>query len=1317
MSLALCAGEFGEFGIWKFRTSFYAQESWRHRGRTPHLLSGTRFVRDHRVEDAGEGQRDRGRDTTTRMVASPPFGMMKTVGAVLAGFGCTLDVVEAQGGPANPCSQDGVSLVDEGDVFLGALENSQDCTWSLSCSDTALSPMLTFSAFHTEGGWDFLYLYDNDSVGGDPTVTLHGVSLPDAFVAAGSVAVANYVSDSSVNGDGFTATFSCAANPCSEDGASLVDEGDVFLGALENSQDCTWSLSCSDTTLSPMLTFSAFHTEGDWDFLYLYDNDSVGGDPTVTLHGVSLPDAFVAAGSVAVANYVSDSSVNGDGFTATFSCAANPCSEDGASLVDEGDVFLGALSNDQDCSWLMTCSNPSHFPVLTFGAFGIESGWDFLYLYDDSSTSGSAAMTLHGSLGDEAAPASGIPITVSTGPVMTARYTSDGSVTGEGFSATFVCEDSVPEVCTNDDLMLDWPGGFHSSGHAVFGAQHVFAEEITEVQVVIADPLDGCMGCWGGNPSPNPTGNFVDGTMDGKIVLIRRGSCQFTCKTMNAQDAGAVAVVIYNDHRPGLVTMGGPEVGVTIPAIFITGTDGDALNAAITAYPGLLVSLHCSPDSLHSPNPCGPGGTTMFDSSDLVLGGLGNNRLCQWSFFCTHAEEVVVVTFSSFDIESNRDFVYMFESADATGENVTTYTGSSTPAPWLSTSQTASIVYESNDYVNGNGFIGLFFCAVPRNLPPPCVTVDQHNLHDVHVPFVMHRGGAMDLHGHSSVVLDGHADVDDCGLSVDGDRDRARITHFDYAEDGSWSVGFWITKEECTSGPWEYIYSHMASIESILDPHNPNINTYMRCDGDDSFLRIHRASLRTVVMDNIGQAILLDFNVDQAVDIDEFTTSWMMFAMAVGPSSLSLTINGQIRDFPEVELWNFGSLTNIAVLSLQFFSAEYAGSTMYSDIFIGSRADGHPTRHFMGKIAGVSISSHQLCAEGLHRWYVQDVADDLPCQLSCGFGAVLSSTSLDGCEQCDPGTFAGLGHTACHPCSAGQFDHDNSSATPCVPCVPGRYTTREGDVGTCSSACAPGQISPAGSYNSSTCVDCGPGRFRDNEFSGRAETIGDDICDPCPPGRYSDQVAAMSCDSICPAGAYGPAGSTAMLTEGQMIPCSGFVTVNIHLSSWGNEVSWYFDEDEVTQYSTEHNGNSFSHRVHLSCDTDHTFTFSDSWGDGWHGGYWELISDNDVLIGGGQADGLVHGSGGTFSFRGEELAAPTCTQCPPGTSDHDSDSTTPCLTCPAGRYTDVAGDFVPTPNCTNCTGCADPASAPPPPPELNACSGTGIELVDAGHMR
>ena len=119
-----------------------------------------------------------------------------------------------------------------------------------------------------------------------------------------------------------------------------------------------------------MLNFSSFHTESNWDYLYLYDADSGSGVPTETLHGRELPSAFVATGSVAVARYQSDGSVSGDGFAATFSCvssggtdegdpsaAVDPCAGGGISLVDEGNVSLARLSDNQQCTWSLSCSD------------------------------------------------------------------------------------------------------------------------------------------------------------------------------------------------------------------------------------------------------------------------------------------------------------------------------------------------------------------------------------------------------------------------------------------------------------------------------------------------------------------------------------------------------------------------------------------------------------------------------------------------------------------------------------------------------------------------------------------------------------------------------------------------------------------------------------------------------------------------------------------------------------------------------------------------------------------------------------------------
>ena len=66
--------------------------------------------------------------------------------------------------------------------------------------------------------------------------------------------------------------------------------------------------------------------------------------------------------------------------------------------------------------------------------------------------------------------------------------------------------------------------------------------------------------------------------LTGKIALISRGTCEFGSKALNAQNAGAIAVIIYNNVG-GMVSMAaGTEGGdVTIPAVFMSKLDGEAL--------------------------------------------------------------------------------------------------------------------------------------------------------------------------------------------------------------------------------------------------------------------------------------------------------------------------------------------------------------------------------------------------------------------------------------------------------------------------------------------------------------------------------------------------------------------------------------------------------------------------------------------------------------------------------------------------------------------------------------------------------------------
>lgn len=94
-----------------------------------------------------------------------------------------------------------------------------------------------------------------------------------------------------------------------------------------------------------------------------------------------------------------------------------------------------------------------------------------------------------------------------------------------------------------------------------------------------------------GTPGINPDGKPFSGeacnaagmqSLAGKIALIYRGTCGFGVKALNAQNAGAVAVIIVNRDE-SLVNMNGGTEGasVNIPVVFVSNSTGTAIVNAI----------------------------------------------------------------------------------------------------------------------------------------------------------------------------------------------------------------------------------------------------------------------------------------------------------------------------------------------------------------------------------------------------------------------------------------------------------------------------------------------------------------------------------------------------------------------------------------------------------------------------------------------------------------------------------------------------------------------------------------------------------------
>jgi hypothetical protein len=68
----------------------------------------------------------------------------------------------------------------------------------------------------------------------------------------------------------------------------------------------------------------------------------------------------------------------------------------------------------------------------------------------------------------------------------------------------------------------------------------------------------------------------------GKVAIISRGNCTFAVKVKNAQNAGAIGVLLAN-NTTGALAPGGADSTITIPSAGISQADGDTLKAAVTA--------------------------------------------------------------------------------------------------------------------------------------------------------------------------------------------------------------------------------------------------------------------------------------------------------------------------------------------------------------------------------------------------------------------------------------------------------------------------------------------------------------------------------------------------------------------------------------------------------------------------------------------------------------------------------------------------------------------------------------------------------------
>ncbi|HEY8400180.1 MAG TPA: CUB domain-containing protein, partial [Cytophagaceae bacterium] len=325
---------------------------------------------------------------------------------------------------------------------------------------------ITFTHFDLESNYDYLFVYDGTSVDENKLIGQYsGNTLPptlSAFNSSGALTI-RLKSDYSVNKSGVVFTVSCfkpetiipptgniSITTCS---ATVYDSGGSD-GNYSEYEDGSITIYPATENRNIRITFTQFDLEEDYDYLFVYDGTSVDDNKLIGQYsGNTLPpslSAFNSSGALTI-RLKSDYSINNSGVAFTVSCfepetvvppkgnlSITTCS---TTVYDSGGSLDNYLNN-QDGSLTLIPGTEGGKIKAEFESFNTEEGFDFLYVYDGTSTSDSLIGIYDGTILPPPLQASD----ANTSGALTIRFTSDNSFVRSGFAINISCIVPVSSV-------------------------------------------------------------------------------------------------------------------------------------------------------------------------------------------------------------------------------------------------------------------------------------------------------------------------------------------------------------------------------------------------------------------------------------------------------------------------------------------------------------------------------------------------------------------------------------------------------------------------------------------------------------------------------------------------------------------------------------------------------------------------------------------------------------------------------------------------------------------------------------------------------
>ncbi|XP_066263228.1 exoskeleton protein RP43-like [Branchiostoma lanceolatum] len=243
--------------------------------------------------------------------------------------------------------------------------NNENCEWIITAPKGS-TVRLTLDSFNLENGYDFLTIYDGDS---DTAIQLgrftgDGSDIPDHIHGTSNIILVRFTSDGSYTAQGFR--FLYTASPC-----------------MDTSEHCESFASAGECDANP-------------DYMLVQCAQSCGNCGGY-VDGCSESERQCSDGSCIPDSWWCDGWHDCPQDDDESECEVTPTSSGcgGTLTAPEGNVTSpnhpSDYGNNENCEWIITVPGGSTVS-LTFDSFNLESGYDFLTIYDGDSDS---ALQLH----------------------------------------------------------------------------------------------------------------------------------------------------------------------------------------------------------------------------------------------------------------------------------------------------------------------------------------------------------------------------------------------------------------------------------------------------------------------------------------------------------------------------------------------------------------------------------------------------------------------------------------------------------------------------------------------------------------------------------------------------------------------------------------------------------------------------------------------------------------------------------------------------------------------------------------------------------